>query len=132
MQWNKKWQYQSIVECVCVCVEDGWLKQPHLARVCLIGVGLGEAAYLLHLEQTEVKQVKPAWTGAHGAPGTMCRYLQTWQLIGFNTHTLHLKEPSIATIGAFLMVCFTGWCKGTVCNGAIIFSRTMTLLVGVD
>ena len=30
-----------IVECVCVwvCVDDGWLKQPHLARGRLIGVG---------------------------------------------------------------------------------------------
>ena len=27
------------VECVCVCVDDGWVKQPHLARGRLIGVG---------------------------------------------------------------------------------------------
>ena len=36
-----------------VCVDEGWFKQPHLARVRLdYTLGMGEAAQLLYLEQS--------------------------------------------------------------------------------
>ena len=37
-----------------VCVDDGWFKQPHLARLRLIWLWLAEAAHLLHIEAISV------------------------------------------------------------------------------
>ena len=38
--------------CVCVCVEDGWFKQPHRWPESDWTLRLGEAAHLLHIEQS--------------------------------------------------------------------------------